>query len=194
MALELEHRHEGRLGLRIVPVGLTYSAKEVYRSDALVHFGEPITVAEFVQEYAEHRKECIHKLTAEIERRIQLLILHIPQLEHARVVAGVKRLYLDHLRVGPAIVHEPHSPRAEELQLSQRIAAAVEEVYRAEPERAAAFAARLAVYERWLARLRIPDEYLALFPDKRRLAGRSVAWAALAVLGSPIALYGWLHR
>jgi hypothetical protein len=70
----------------------------------------------------------------------------------------------------------------------------VEEVYRAEPERAAAFAARLAVYERWLARLRIPDEYLALFPDKRRLAGRSVAWAALAVLGSPIALYGWLHR
>jgi glycerol-3-phosphate O-acyltransferase / dihydroxyacetone phosphate acyltransferase len=194
MALELEHRHEGRLGLRIVPVGLTYSAKEDYRSDALVHFGEPISAGEFLVQYVEHRKECIHRLTAEIEQRIQSLILHTPQLEHARVVAGVKRLYLDHLRVGPAIVHEPHSPRAEELEFSQRIAATVEEVYRAEPERAAAFAAKLAVYEHWLTRLRIPDEYLALFPDKRRLAGRSFAWAAIAVLGAPIALYGWVHR
>jgi glycerol-3-phosphate O-acyltransferase / dihydroxyacetone phosphate acyltransferase len=194
MALELEHRHGGKLGLRIVPVGLTYSAKEVYRSDVLATFGEPIPAAAFLEQYAERRKECIHKLTAEIEHRIQSLILHTPQLEHARVVAGVKRLYLDRLKVGPAIVHEAHSPAAEELQLSQRIAARVEEVYRAEPERAAAFAAKLAVYEHWLARLRIPDEHMALFPDKRRLVGRSIAGAAMAVLGAPIALYGWLHR
>jgi len=70
----------------------------------------------------------------------------------------------------------------------------VEEVYRTEPERAAAFAGKLAVYEHWLARLRIPDEDLAMFPDKRRLVGRSFAWAAMAVLGAPIALFGWLHR
>src|SRR2546421_3138605 len=42
MALEIEARHEGKLGLRLVPVGLTYSAKELYRSDVLVHFGEPL--------------------------------------------------------------------------------------------------------------------------------------------------------
>src|ERR1043166_2430574 len=48
MALELEQRHGGRLGLQIVPVGLTYSAKELYRSDALAHFGEPLRVADFL--------------------------------------------------------------------------------------------------------------------------------------------------
>ena len=42
MALELEHRHGGRLGLQVVPAGLTYSAKEIYRSDVLVNFGEPM--------------------------------------------------------------------------------------------------------------------------------------------------------
>src|SRR5215472_979386 len=31
MALELEQRHVGKLGLQIVPVGLTFSAKERYR-------------------------------------------------------------------------------------------------------------------------------------------------------------------
>jgi glycerol-3-phosphate O-acyltransferase/dihydroxyacetone phosphate acyltransferase len=194
MALELEHRHGGRLGLQVVPAGLTYSAKEIYRSDVLLNFGEPIRAADFLEGYGERRKECIHKLTAEIERRIQSLILHIPELEHARVVAGVKRLYLDRLRVGHSVVHEPVSPRAEELLLTQRIAEAVEQVYRAQPERVAAFAAKLDFYERSLRRLRIADEYLALFPEKRKLVGQSFAWAVMAVLGAPIALYGWLHR
>ena len=194
MALELEHRHGGKLGLRVVPAGLTYSAKEVYRSDVLVNFGEPIRAADFLEGYAERRKECIHKLTAEIERRIQALILHLPHLEHARVVAGIKRLYLDRLLLGHAIIHEPVSPRAEELVLTQRIAAVVEKVYGAQPERAAAFAAKLDAYEGWLRRLRISDEYLALFPEKTKLVGRSVGWATIALVGAPVALYGWLHR
>jgi 1-acyl-sn-glycerol-3-phosphate acyltransferase len=194
MALEVEHRHDGQLGLQVVPAGLTYSAKEIYRSDVLVNFGEPIRAADFLEGYAERRKECIHKLTTEIERRIHALILHIPQLEHARVVAGVKRLYLDRLLLGHGIVHEPISPQAEELLLTQRIAAAVERVYGTQPERAAAFAAKLDSYEGWLRRLKISDEYLALFPEKRRLVGQSVGWATIALLGAPLALYGWLHR
>jgi glycerol-3-phosphate O-acyltransferase/dihydroxyacetone phosphate acyltransferase len=194
MALELEHRHEGRLGLLIVPVGLTLSAKEVYRSDVLVNFGEPIRVAEFLKGYAEHRKECINRLTAEIEHRIQSLILHIPALEQTRVVEGVKRLYLDRLLLAGRVVHEPVSPRAEELLLTQRIAAAVEHVYRAQPERAAAFAARFDAYERWLRRLKLSDADLALFPRRDKLVGQSLLWAAMAVLGAPIALYGWVHR
>ena len=121
MALELEHRHGGNLGLRIVPVGLTFSAKEVYRSDALVNFGEPLRAADYLKRYAENRKDCISRLTAEIERRIQALILHLPQLEHQRVIAGVKRLYFDRLLLGNSVVHEPVSTRAEELVLSQRI-------------------------------------------------------------------------
>ncbi|MSU46825.1 MAG: hypothetical protein EXS42_06820 [Lacunisphaera sp.] len=41
LALELEHRHGGRLGLQIVPLGLTYSAKEKFRSDVLVFSARP---------------------------------------------------------------------------------------------------------------------------------------------------------
>ncbi len=194
MALELEQRHGGKLGLQLVPAGLTYSAKELYRSDVLVNFGEPIRASEFLEGYAEHRKECIHKLTAEIERRLQALILHIPQLEQARVVDSIKRLYLEHLRLGTRIVHDPFSSRAEELVLSQRIAAVVEKTYREHPERAAAFAMKLNIYAGWLKRLRISDEDLALFPDKARVAAHSLIWGVIAVLGAPIALYGWVHR
>src|SRR3989454_8291904 len=185
MALELEQRHGGKLGLHIVPVGLTFSAKEIYRSDALANFGEPIRAADFLAGYDERRKECIRNLTAEIERRIQSLILHIPELEHTRIVTAVKRLYLDRLLVGNTVIHEPVPPGAEELLLTQRIVEVVEHVYRTQPERAAAFAAKLDIYERWVKRLKLSDETLAMFPEKAKLAGQSLWWTTLAILGAP---------
>jgi len=192
MALELEHRHGGKLGLRLVPVGLTYSAKEIYRSDALANFGEPIVAAEFLAGYEERRKECIVRLTEEIERRIQSLIVHIPKLEEARVVEGVRRLYLERSMTWRP--DEPSTGKAKELLFTQRIVESVDRIYRAEPERAAAFAAKLNRYERWLWRLRIPDETLKLFPKKEKLAATTFCWAVIAVIGAPIALYGWVHR
>jgi 1-acyl-sn-glycerol-3-phosphate acyltransferase len=165
MALELEHRHGGKLGLKIVPVGLTYSAKEVYRSDVLANFGEPILAAHFLDGYKQRRKECIACLTAEIESRLKSLILHLPDLEHGRVIEGIKRLYFDRLRLGNTVVHEPVSPRAEELLLTQRIIEVVEHVFEKEPERAEVFTTKLALYERGLKRLKLADEQI--FPDHR---------------------------
>lgn len=194
MALELEQRHEGKLHLQVLPVGLTYSAKEKYRSDVLVHFGEPLRAADFLTDYAEHRKECINRLTAELERRLQSLILHLPRLEHARVIAAVERLYLDKLRIGNSIIHEPILPGAEALLLSRRITEVVEQVYEREPERARSFAQKLAVYERWLARLHLPEQEIARPSGRGRLLLTNVGWSLLAVLGAPIAVYGWVHR
>src|SRR5262249_44360525 len=139
MALELEYRHEGRLGLQIVPVGLTYAAKERYRSEALVHFGEPIRIAPFVGSYGSRRKECIQESSAEIGRRLQSLIVHLPLLEQARVVEAVKGLYLERLKLGDAVVKEPLMPGAEELVLTQAIVSAVQYANGSHPERLAAF-------------------------------------------------------
>lgn len=194
MALELEHRHEGKLGLRVVPVGLTYSAKEIYRSDALVNFGEPIVAGDFIGGYADRRKECIVRMTEEIERRIQSLIVHIPRLEQARVVEGVKRLYFNQLLLGNRITIDPAAKQAKQLMLSQQIAETVDRVYRTQPERAAAFAAKLDLYERWLARLKISPDALELFPQTKKLAERAAEWTFIAIVGAPIALYGWVHR
>jgi glycerol-3-phosphate O-acyltransferase/dihydroxyacetone phosphate acyltransferase len=194
MALELEHRHGGKLGLRLAPVGLTYSAKEIYRSDVLVNFGEPIGAADFLEGYSERRKECILRLTEEIEQRIQSLILHIPKLEEARVVEGVKRLYFDRLLLGNRVASEPGAEQAKELLLAQKIAETIGRIYRTEPERAAAFAAKLDFYERWLARLKISEAALELFPQRKELAMQAAEWAFIAVVGAPVAFYGWLHR
>jgi len=194
MALELEQRHGGKLGLRIVPVGLTFSAKEAYRSEVLVNFGEPIAVADWLAGYPENRREAIHRLTTEIEQRIESLILHLRRLERARLVQAVKRLYLDRLRVANRVIHEPVAPQAGELLLTQAIVQAVDFTYEHDPERAAAFARKLAHLEYWLKRLNLSDEELAHLPSKRQLFGHSLAWALLGLALLPVAAYGWLHR
>jgi len=194
MALEFEQRHGGKLELQIAPVGLTFSAKEIYRSDALVSFGQPIRVADFLPRFAENRHLGIQALSAEIEHRIQSLIVHLPHLERARIVEAVKRLYLDRLWVGNTVIHEPVSDRAGELLLTQAIARAVDRTFIEHPGRAAEFARRLDHYERALKRLHLSDEVLAQFPERRRMVRQSLAWAAVAIIGAPIALYGWLHR
>jgi glycerol-3-phosphate O-acyltransferase/dihydroxyacetone phosphate acyltransferase len=194
MALELEHRHDGKLGLLIVPVGLNLSAKEKYRSEVLVNFGEPIRATDFLSGYPERKKERIHELNERIEQSIRQLILHIPQLEHVRVVSAVKRLYLDELLVASEMVAAPVVKRAEELRLTQTIAKAVDYVYRTQPERAAAFVQKLDLYELELGRLKLSEESLESRPQKRKVARLSFTWALLALLGAPIAIYGWMHR
>jgi DNA-binding transcriptional ArsR family regulator len=194
MALELEHRHGGRLGLQIVPVGLTFTAKEQYRSDALVCFGEPIPVATFLEGYEERQKDCIRNLNGRIEESIQRLMLHVPRLEEARVVEAVKRLYLERLRLGSEVVQEPVTPRAEELLLTRAIARAVGRVFELDPDRAGNFVRKLDHYERWLKRLRLSEEALERDEGTVKLALRCVSLGAVAVLGLPVALYGGLHR
>lgn len=194
MALELEHRHRGKLGLKILPVGLTYSAKERYRSEVLVNFGNPIVVADYLADYGTERKECIRKLTGEIETRLRSLIVDTPALEQARVVEGVKRLYLDRLLLGNSVIHEPVSHAAEALLLTQAISRSVKQFYDHEPVRAAEFASKLAHYEGWLRRLRISDESLAHFPERHKLVGQSVLFGIIALIGAPVAVYGWIHR
>jgi hypothetical protein len=133
-------------------------------------------------------------LNSEIERRLQSLIVHLPKLEQARVVEAVKRLYLERLKLGNLVVKEPLTPRAEELLLTQAIGSAVEYAGRTLPERLAAFVRALNRYEHWRDRLRLSDAALGKFESKGTLTIRSFASASAAVIGLPLAVYGWLHR
>ena len=194
LALEFEHRQAGKAGLQIVPIGLTYSAKERYRSEVLVYFGEPIGVAGFLPQYTERRKECINGLTAKIERRLQSLLVHLPQMERAHTVAIVKRLYLQRLRLGNAIIVEPVSGLTEEVILTQAIADAVDFGHREMPERMAAFLAQHQRYDRLLRQLHLSDAAVEELAANRHVGtARTFGLGAVALLVFPVAFVGWLH-
>jgi 1-acyl-sn-glycerol-3-phosphate acyltransferase len=75
--IALGGRQGGAAGLRIVPIGLVYSAKTRPRSRALVRVGAPIDLDAWVEEHvgpgADHgpdNVEAVRRLTDEIQRRL----------------------------------------------------------------------------------------------------------------------------
>jgi glycerol-3-phosphate O-acyltransferase / dihydroxyacetone phosphate acyltransferase len=193
LSLEIESRHHSALGLVIVPVGLTYSAKERFRSRALVQFGEPLTVAAFLEDYDADPRACVRRLSAAIEERIRTLILDTPTLEHERIVASVRCLYLERLRSANLIVTEPLPTEAETLVLTRAMASALAHFEQTEPERVAAFVADLDRYERLLRRLGLSDQSVEHVTAPSSVAHRALVLSAL-VVSAPVALFGWLHH
>jgi glycerol-3-phosphate O-acyltransferase / dihydroxyacetone phosphate acyltransferase len=193
IALELEARHGGQLGLQIVPLGLTYTAKERFRSDVLVYFGEPIRVANFLPQYAERRKECIHGLTQRIARRMQSLLVHLPAMEREHLVAAIKRLYLGRLRLGNQLIREPVGAIAEETLLTQAMVDALEFAFREMPGHMERFQERLHRYERLLSQLRLSDAAVEELAAHRYARIQVYGWGLAALLLFPFAALGWLH-
>jgi glycerol-3-phosphate O-acyltransferase / dihydroxyacetone phosphate acyltransferase len=193
IALEIEARHGGALRVRLVPIGLTYSAKERFRSVALVHVGEPIRVMDRLEAYAADPQACVRGLSADIEQRLRGLILDLPTLDHERVVAAVTRLYLERLRAANLIVTEPLSHEAETLVLTQAIGTALRHFEHAAPQRLAAFRVDLDRYERWLQRLGLSDLEVRSTAARQSLLARATR-ASVMILATPVALFGWLHH
>jgi 1-acyl-sn-glycerol-3-phosphate acyltransferase len=63
--------------VKIVPVGLYYTNKTTFRSEAVLHFGEPFPVSSVeLDEHGHPPREQVKELTAEIERQLREVTLN----------------------------------------------------------------------------------------------------------------------
>ncbi|HUP53738.1 MAG TPA: 1-acyl-sn-glycerol-3-phosphate acyltransferase, partial [Longimicrobiales bacterium] len=71
IALLAEKRSGWKLGLRIQPVGLTYTRKHAFRGRAIAAFGAPFPVADLRGLYEQDEREAVRELTARIQRALE---------------------------------------------------------------------------------------------------------------------------
>lgn len=94
IALGAEAGADWTLGLRVVPVGLTYSRqKTLYRSRAVAHVGEAIRVADWRDAYAADDQQAVRDLTAEIGRRMTAVTLNVAEREDRALIETAERLW-----------------------------------------------------------------------------------------------------
>lgn len=92
MALGAEAAHGFALGVRLVPVGLTYRAKGTFRSEVALEIGPPIEVRDHAAAHAADPQEAARALTATIDAAIRKVTLNLdtwddlPLLELASAV------------------------------------------------------------------------------------------------------------
>ena len=76
IAFGAESRNKWQLGLKIYPVGLTYSAPNLFRSQVVINYGEPLDIASWAAAWEKHRATAADALTAELQQRVTELTVH----------------------------------------------------------------------------------------------------------------------
>jgi 1-acyl-sn-glycerol-3-phosphate acyltransferase len=175
----------GERQLEIVPVGIYYTAKRIFRSAALLYFGEPIRVTPATMKPdGEPPSDAVRALTDRIERALSDVTLQADEHEALALVGRAEEMF------------SSDEPAAEDrlvdkFELRRRFMAGYTTLRTKAPERLAAISARITRYEAELQKA-------GLDPKTLQPAGLMTGDRAAAALGSleslivvlPLALIG----
>lgn len=92
IALGAEERNQWQLGVKILPVGLSYSAPNLFRSEVVVQYGAPVEAGEWQQAFAADPEKAIGDFTQVLEEKVRALVLHTHTLEKQPYVEQLETL------------------------------------------------------------------------------------------------------
>ncbi len=177
------------LDLKIVPVGLYYTSKTSFRSEALLRFGEPLKVKPVALDAeGEPPRAAVRELSARIEAALREVTLNVETSEELKVVMRAGQLF--------SSLHEG-------INIEQTLAARFDFLRRftqgrrtqqtKSPERVENLRRRMAKYEEELNRIGLTPESLSLSRYSRWYVFRHfLLRGALLILLFPLALAGAL--
>ena len=189
IALQAEHEKDWRLGLSIVPVGITYMKKERARTPVAVRFGRPFGFTDLEQAYRNDPNEAVRILTSRIEAGIRKQTLNFVHPDDRRLVEVAERLYVRESGWVPWRARESLGTRFPRLQ---RFAEGLEWIRREAPEEHETLRRKVDRYHALhkfvgAGEGEVPPRY-GLMPVARYIGVRG----SLLVLGMPFAAVGVL--
>lgn len=188
--MALQARHEGVAGIRLLPMGLVFEAKEQPDTRVLVRVGEALDLDAWL---SERPADDVHALTEELTARLRAVTLNFANAERAARAVRLARS-LSAIAASPARVDEPRSLEAE-AALALRIEAATAALPNASPqviEAADDLVARLDTIEGELRRRGIALDDVRVStraPDAVTFVARE---GPLAVLAGFTQVFGWV--
>lgn len=171
-------KNPASLDLQIVPVGLYYTNKTTFRSEALLHFGTPFPVSPVeLDENGHPPREVVRELTMKIENALREVTLNAESDSEIAVARIAEEVFTS---------TTPHEENlAERLEFLQKF---VNETPSEDDER---LEKRLAEYNRELDKLGIESEFLALADFSKKFVLKHAlirSWYLLIL--APFAVFG----
>jgi 1-acyl-sn-glycerol-3-phosphate acyltransferase len=187
MTLAAEESADWQLGVRVVPLGLTYHRKHRFRSRVVAGTGEPIVVAEWRRAYETDRPAAVRSLTAAIACSLEKQTLSLSDERDRRLVETADVLYARARGLARPRQREPLGARLPRLQ---RFAALFAWLRVADPERYARLTGALGAYRRRLERLGSGEADVPARYEAGRVARYVVRQGTALGLGLPLAALG----
>lgn len=189
IALGAEAGADWALGLRVVPVGLTFHRKSLFRGRVLAMIGEPFTIAAWQQAWVADPVDAARSLTAEMTRRLEAVTVNVAEPGDMDLIDTAERLYARQKREAGWRERDPLAERVPRLQAFARGMAWLRQH---DPARFAALRSAVRRYRRRAERLGAADgDVPPDYPAPAVATYVAVEGVALLVL-APAALLGTL--
>jgi glycerol-3-phosphate O-acyltransferase / dihydroxyacetone phosphate acyltransferase len=94
IALAAEAESDWTLGLQVVPVGLTFQRKNLFRGRVLAVIAEPFAIADYRQQYEAEPVEAVRALTRQIAERLHAVTVNVAEQRDAELIDTAERLYV----------------------------------------------------------------------------------------------------
>ncbi len=82
IAFMAEEATNYNLGVKIIPVGISYQDYYDFRTDAMINFGKPINVEDYIELYKENPQKANHELVEQVKKELSTLIIDIQDSEN----------------------------------------------------------------------------------------------------------------
>jgi 1-acyl-sn-glycerol-3-phosphate acyltransferase len=168
----------------VVPVGLNYSARSTFRSDAALLYGPPVNLAELSFGDGDE-PEAVRELTGRIEEALESVTLNAERFEDLDLVDTLLPVARDLL---------PDGTTEEEIGLRRAFLQGYYEERGRRPAEVAALEAAVRSYRKVIRGAGIQDDDIAGWKGTPGALARALPGVALAAAAYPPALYGFLFH
>ncbi|NEM99485.1 lysophospholipid acyltransferase family protein [Pontibacter burrus] len=177
------------LDVKILPVGLNYSAPTRFRSDVFVNIGKPISVKDYMAAYQQDNISTVQNLTEQIRLQLEKLIIHTPTDEEDELARQIEAIYKE--RLAPALA-QTALPHERDFIVTRELVKSISHFSQTEPERVTTIRKQLDSYIHRLKKLRLTDAVLT--KQNRDVLQQSLLGLLYLVAGLPVYLYGLIHN
>jgi len=181
IAFMAEESENFELGIQIIPVGLYYSHYYNFNRELIVHFGKPIAVADFKQQYLDNRNAGMMALRAEIHRQLVPLTLNIESKQHYdafETLLEVSNNDRGHFK-----------DVSLKFKAEQKVVAKIEQWEKEHPEEASELLESANRYQKSIHNLNVTDKTVFQKPS----VFNAVLSGIISFLSLPLFLYGWIN-
>jgi 1-acyl-sn-glycerol-3-phosphate acyltransferase len=193
IGLEAEARNGFSLGVRVVPIGLTFSRPDVRRRGELtLRIGTPLVLGRHAGRYRADPTAAVAELTAELRARIESLVVHLDDPSKAPIVEAAFEVFAPDWLADPLLLPDVGDEATRRIELKRAIAGAIEYYARFQPAWAEGLARRLDAYRAARTQLHLTEDVLRRRVGALPLLRQTLPAAVIGVAGAPLAGFGWL--
>jgi 1-acyl-sn-glycerol-3-phosphate acyltransferase len=189
IALEAENKNGFRLGLQIIPVGISYSHYWAFNRSLLVQYGEPISIDDFWVDYEMNPKKAMLDLRDQIYEKLCPLVIEIKSREYYAAYESMR------LMAGKVYAKGKPFSKNKALQLFQSekmLVAQLEKLEARSPKDFDAIVDWLNGYEQELEKAGFADRQVEYAAKTHKL--KTWAKLAFALISLPVFAFGVLFN